>query len=206
MSENEAGGSQLDVLLETERTFPPSPEFAAEANASDPGVYERAAADPEAWWASWAEKLEWIEPFEQVLDWSDPPFAKWFSGGKLNVSANCLDRHVAAGNGERVAFHWEGEDGSRREITYAGCWTRRSAAPTRLRVLGVGKGDVVGIYMPMVPEAAVAMLACARIGAIHNVVFGGFSAEVGRVSGWRSPARRRWSPPTPRCAAASRCR
>ncbi len=190
MSENEAGGSQLDVLLETERTFPPSPEFAAEANASDPGVYQRAAADPEAWWASWAEKLEWIEPWKQVLDWSDPPFAKWFSGGKINVSANCLDRHVAAGNGERIAFYWEGEDGSRREITYAWLLDEAQRCASGLRSLGVGKGDVVGIFMPMVPEAAVAMLACARIGAIHNVVFGGFSAnsvaERMQVSGARA--------------------
>ena len=177
MSVNEGSGRQLDVLLETERTFPPSPEFAADANASDPGVYQRAAADPEAWWASWAEKLEWIEPWKQVLDWSDPPFAKWFSGGKINVSANCLDRHVAAGNGERIAFYWEGEDGSRREITYAWLLDETQRCASGLRSLGVGKGDVVGIFMPMVPEAAVAMLACARIGAIHNVVFGGFSAN-----------------------------
>ena len=104
------GHSELDVLLKTEQTFPPPPEFAAQANANDPDVYEQADADPEAWWASWAEKLDWIEPCEQVLDWSDPPFAKWFAGGKLNASANCLDRHVDAGNGDRVAFHWEGED------------------------------------------------------------------------------------------------
>ena len=103
---------ELDVLMETERTFPPPPEFAAEANISDPGVYERADSDPEAWWASWAEKLAWIEPFDEVLDWSDPPHAKWFVGGKLNVSANCLDRHVEEGRGDRVAFLWEGEDAS----------------------------------------------------------------------------------------------
>ena len=173
------GGSEgeLDVLLETEQTFPPPPEFAAQANASDPGIYERADADPEAWWASWAEKLEWIEPWDRVLDWSDPPFAKWFAGGKLNVSANCLDRHVDAGAADRVAYHWEGEDGSKREITYGWLLEETQRCANALRQLGVGKGDVVGIFMPMIPEAAVAMLACTRIGAIHNVVFGGFSAN-----------------------------
>jgi acetyl-CoA synthetase len=175
--------SELDVLLQTEQTFDPPPEFAAQANVQDPGIYERADEDPEAWWASWAEKLDWIEPWEQVLDWSDPPHAKWFSGGKLNVSANCLDRHVAAGNGDRVAFHWEAEDADelgdagRREITYEWLLERTQRAANALRDLGIGKGDVVGIFLPMVPEAVVSMLACARIGAIHNVVFGGFSAE-----------------------------
>ena len=159
---------ELDVLLHTEQTFPPPPEFAAQANASDPGVYERADADPETWWASWAEKLEWIEPWDQVLDWSDPPFAKWFAGGKLNVCANCLDRHVEAGRGERVAFHWEaenaealGEDG-RRAITYADQLEQTQRFANVLRDLGVGKGDVVGVFMPMIPEAVTAMLACAR--------------------------------------------
>jgi acetyl-CoA synthetase len=172
-----AEAAELDVLLETEQTFPPPPEFAAQANASDPGIYERADADPETWWASWAEKLEWMEPWSQVLDWSDAPFAKWFVGGRLNASANCLDRHVAAGRGERVAYFWEGEDGTRREVTYADLLEETQRFANVLKGLGVARGDVVGIYMPMVPEAVVAMLACARIGAIHNVVFGGFSAE-----------------------------
>ncbi len=167
---------RIDVLMKTEQRFPPPPEFAAQANASDPGIYERADADPEAWWGSWAQKLDWIEPFEQVLDWSDPPWAKWFSGGKLNVSANCLDRHVEAGNGDRVAYYWEGEDGTRKELTYAWLHTETQKFANALKGLGIGKGDVVGIYMPMIPEAPVAMLACTRIGAIHNVVFGGFSA------------------------------
>ena len=168
---------RIDVLMKTEKRFEPPSAFAAQANASDPGIYERAAADPEAWWGSWAQKLDWIEPFEQVLDWSDPPWAKWFAGGKLNVSANCLDRHVAAGNGDRVAYYWEGEDGTRKELTYAWLLERTQRFANALKELGIGKGDVVGIYMPMVPEAPVAMLACTRIGAIHNVVFGGFSAE-----------------------------
>ena len=175
---------ELDVLMETEETFPPPDDFAADANISDPGVYEKAASDPEAWWASWAEKLEWIEPWNEVLDWSDPPHAKWFAGGKLNVSANCLDRHVAAGNGDRVAFFWEAEDagdeedgGGRKEITYGWLLDQVQRFANVLKGLGIGKGDVVGIYMPMVPEAVAAMLGCARIGAIHNVVFGGFSPE-----------------------------
>src|ERR671910_3064721 len=121
----DAGGSELDVLMRTEQTFPPPPEFAKQANADDPSIYERADADPEAWWASWAEELDWIEPWSEVLDWSEAPFAKWFVGGKLNASVNCLDRHVAAGRGERVAFHWEAENADelgadgRRAVTYA---------------------------------------------------------------------------------------
>jgi len=200
---------EIDVLLHTEQTFPPPPEFAAQANASDPGIYERAHADPEAWWGSWAEKLDWIEPFEEVLDWSDPPFAKWFGGGKLNVSANCLDRHIDGGAGDRIAYYWEGEDGTRKEITYAWLLEQTKKAANGLKSLGIGKGDVVGIYMPMVPEAAVAMLACARIGAIHNVVFGGFSAgsvvERMEVSGAKAlitaDATLRRGKPTPMKAA-----
>jgi acetyl-CoA synthetase len=178
-----ASASEIDVLLGTELTFPPPEEFAAQAIASDPAIYERAEADPETWWASWAQKLDWIEPWEQVLDWSDPPFARWFAGGKLNVSANCLDRHVEAGRGEKVAFHWEAEnagelgDGGRKAVTYADLLDSTQRFANVLRDLGVGKGDVVGIFMPMLPETVAAMLACARIGAIHNVVFGGFSAE-----------------------------
>ena len=175
--ETTAQGSELHVLLQTEHTFPPPPEFAAQANASDPEVYARADEDPETWWASWAEKLEWMKPWSEVLDWSDPPLAKWFVGGRINASANCLDRHVEAGHGGRVAIFWEGEDASRREITYADLLAETQRFANVLRGLGVDRGDVVGIYMPMVPEAVVAMLACARIGAIHNVVFGGFSAE-----------------------------
>jgi acetyl-CoA synthetase len=186
--QSEQSSSELDVLLGTEQTFPPSERFAAQANANDEKIYADADADPEGWWASWADKLEWIEPYEKVLDWSDPPFARWFDGGRLNASVNCLDRHVAAGNGERVAFHWEAEDaddpetgaereGGRRAVTYAELSEMTQRAANALRGLGIGKGDVVGIYLPMLPETAAAMLACARIGAIHNVVFGGFSAE-----------------------------
>ena len=173
----DAKSPELDVLLKTEQTFPPPEEFAAQANASNPEIYERAAADPETWWASWAEKLDWMKPWDTVLDWSDPPFARWFDGGVLNASANCLDRHVDAGRGDRVAFYWEGEDATRREVTYAELLDSTQRFANAMRDLGVGRGDVVGIFLPMIPETAVAMLACARIGAIHNVVFGGFAAE-----------------------------
>jgi acetyl-CoA synthetase len=176
-AEQDTEGAELDVLLKTEQTFEPPSEFAEQANASDPEVYERANEDPEAWWSSWAEKLEWSQPWDEVLDWSDPPFAKWFVGGKLNASVNALDRHVDAGNGDRVAFHWEGEDATRREVTYSDLLEMTQRFANVLRDLGVEKGDVVGIYLPMIPEAAAAMLASARIGALHNVVFGGFSAE-----------------------------
>ncbi len=204
-----SGEGRIDVLMKTEESFEPPAEFAADANASDPGIYSRANDDPEAWWGSWAEKLEWIEPFDEILDWSDPPWAKWFGGGKLNVSANCLDRHVDAGNGDRVAYYWEGEDGTRKEITYSWLLDQTQRAANALKSLGVGKGDVVGIFMPMVPEAAVAMLACTRIGAIHNVVFGGFSAgsvvERMEVSGAKAlitaDATLRRGKPTPMKAA-----
>ena len=178
-----ADNPELDVLLGTERTFPSPTGFAEQSAWRDPEVYARASADPEAWWAEWAAELEWIEPWQTVLDWSDPPHAKWFGGGKLNVSANCVDRHVAAGNGERVAFHWEAEDADqtgdegRKAITYSWLLDQTQRFANVLKELGVGKGDVVGIFMPMIPETAAAMLACARIGAVHNVVFGGFSAE-----------------------------
>ncbi|MEX0620622.1 MAG: AMP-binding protein, partial [Solirubrobacterales bacterium] len=174
---------ELDVLLSTELTFPPPPGFAAGAEWSDPAVYDRAGADPEAWWAGWAGQLEWIKPWDTVLDWSDPPHAKWFEGGRLNVSANCLDRHVAAGMGEKVAFYWEAEDAEetgvegRKAVTFDWLLDQTQRFANVLKGLGVSKGDVVGIFMPMVPETAVAMLACARIGAVHNVVFGGFSAS-----------------------------
>ena len=143
-------------------------------------MYERAAGDPLAWWAEQAEQLEWFKPWERVLDDDDPPFYKWFTGGTLNVSYNCLDRHVLAGRGDRVAFHWRGEEGQERDITYAELLAEVQRFANALKDLGVGRGDVVGIYLPMIPEVVVAMLACARIGAPHNVVFGGFSAEAVR--------------------------
>jgi len=168
---------QLEEMLEVERFEPPE-EFRAGARWSDPKIYEEAAADPEAWWTAQArERLDWdVEPSEG-LDDSNPPFYKWFADGKLNASAQCLDRHVEAGNGDRVAYHWRGEEGEEREVTYAELHRDVQRFANALKDLGVEKGDVVGIYLPMIPEVVVAMLACARIGAPHNVVFGGFAAE-----------------------------
>jgi acetyl-CoA synthetase len=167
---------ELGQLLEQE-TFPPPDEFRERAIYSDPSIYDEAEADPEGFWARQAEELHWFRKWDRVLDWSNPPFAKWFEGGELNVAYNCLDRHVEAGLGERVAFHWRGEEGEERDITYAALLADVQRFANALKGRGIGKGDVVGIFLPMIPQVAVAMLACARIGAIHNVVFGGFSAE-----------------------------
>ena len=172
--------SEIEIHLEGIDEFPPPEGFAEGSAFTDPGIYERATADPEAWWEGWAERLDWVERWTRVLDWDDPPHARWFEAGRLNASANCLDRHIEAGNGDRIAFFWEpervGPDGDeRREVSYRELHEITCRLASALKSLGVGKGDVVGIYMPMVPEAAAAMLACARIGAIHNVVFGGFS-------------------------------
>jgi acetyl-CoA synthetase len=168
---------ELDRMLEIE-TFEPPAEFRERASWSDPAIYEEAAADPVAWWTARSkELLDWdVEPTTGLND-SDPPFYKWFEDGKLNASAQCLDRHVAAGIGDRVAYHWRGEEGEERDVTYAELLADVQRFANALKDLGVEKGDVVGIYLPMIPEVAVAMLACARIGAIHNVVFGGFSPE-----------------------------
>ena len=168
--------ARLEELLDRE-TFTPPDEFIDDPVVADESVYERADEDYEAFWAEQAEALKWQEKYEQVLDWSDPPFAKWFVGGKLNVAENCVDRHVEDGNGDRVAFHWRGEEGEEEDITYADLHRDVQKFANALKDLGVQKGDVVGIFLPMVPEVVVAMLACARIGAPHNVVFGGFSIE-----------------------------
>jgi acetyl-CoA synthetase len=170
---------ELERLLATDR-FPPPAGFVEHALLSDPDVYRRADEDPEAWWVEQANNLEWFEPWTQVLDWSNPPFARWFVGGKLNASHNCVDRHVLAGRGSKVAFHWRGEEGEERDITYADLHRDVQRLANALRDRGIGKGDVVGIYLPMIPEVVVAMLACARIGAPHNVVFGGFAPEAVR--------------------------
>src|SRR5919204_1661914 len=179
MAEQVEEREDLEVLLREEETFPPPEDFAKQANANDPSIYDEAEKDFEAWWASWAEKLDWFEKWETVLEW-DPPWAKWFKEGKLNASHNCLDRHVEAGKGDKVAYHWVGEDGDTRDVTYADLLDMTSRFANVLKSLGVQKGDVVGIYMPMLPETPAAMLACARIGATHNVVFGGFSVEAVR--------------------------
>jgi acetyl-CoA synthetase len=166
----------LENLLHEERRFPPSPEFAAQAVAKAE-LYDEAADDRLAFWDRQARALTWATPWAQTLDWSDAPFAKWFVGGTLNVAYNCVDRHVEAGHGDRVAIHFEGEPGDTRTITYADLQREVSRAANALTALGIGKGDRVAIYLPMIPEAAIAMLACARIGAPHSVVFGGFSSE-----------------------------
>ncbi|MFE7746403.1 acetate--CoA ligase [Nocardia sp. NPDC057455] len=155
-------------------SYPPTAEFAAQANA-DAGFYERAGADREAFWAEQAGRLHWHEPFTQVLDWTDAPVAKWFLGGKLNIAYNCVDRHVLDGHGEQIAIHWEGEPGDSRAITYQQLLEEVSRAANYLTELGLNAGDRVAIYMPMIPEAIVAMLACARLGLTHSVVFAGFS-------------------------------
>ncbi len=166
----------LEELLERD-TFEPPAEFREKALIADESVYEEAARDPVAWWAEQAEKLDWFEPWDEVLDESEAPFFKWFTGGKLNASHNALDRHVEAGNGDRVAYHWRGEEGEERDVTYADLLRDVKRLANVLKERGIEPGDVVGIYLPMIPEVAVAMLACARIGAPHNVVFGGFSPD-----------------------------
>jgi acetyl-CoA synthetase len=165
----------LEALLTENRRFPPSEEFRARAVAVDPAVYAEAEADPEAFWAGWASKLDWIEPWKQVLKW-EPPHAEWFVGGKLNASWNCLDRNLP-GRGDKLALIWEGEPGDERKFTYRELHAEVSRCANALISLGVSKGDRVAIYLPLIPEAAITMLACARIGAPHSVVFGGFSAE-----------------------------
>ena len=176
-----ASDSALSALLHESRRFPPPPELAAAANAQ-PGIYEEAAADRLGFWARQADALAWAEPFGQVLEW-ELPFAKWFLGGKLNVAYNCVDRHVEAGRGDKVAFYWEGEPGDTRTITYADLQAEVCRAANALVELGVRAGTTVAIYMPMIPETVAAMLACARLGAPHTVVFGGFSADAlrGRI-------------------------
>ncbi|PNW10567.1 acetyl-coenzyme A synthetase [Microbacterium sp. AG157] len=168
--------SQIDHLLNETRRFAPSADFAAQAVA-DRTLYERAAADREGFWADQARELHWHTPFTQVLDWSNPPFAEWFADGELNVAYNCLDRHVEAGNGDRIALRWEGEPGDQRNVTYAQLTDEVKRLANVLTELGVERGDRVALYLPMIPEAIASMLAVARIGAVHSVVFGGFSAD-----------------------------
>ena len=174
----EQSSEALSNLLHEERTFEPGEEFVAQANAGAE-LFEQAQADREAFWAEQARRyVQWETDFDQVLDWSEAPFAKWFVGGRLNACVNAVDRHVEAGHGDRVAIHWVGEpEGDTRDITYAELHQMVQQAANALADLGVGEGDTVAIYLPMIPEAAVAMLACARLGAPHSVVFGGFSAD-----------------------------
>jgi acetyl-CoA synthetase len=166
----------IEALLSELRVFEPPAAFTQQAVVADRGVYERASADHLAFWAEMAGRLTWTKPWDSVMDWN-PPWVKWFSGGKLNASYNCLDRHVEAGGGDKVAYYWEGEPGDKRTITYRDLYEETCRLANALRSLGIGKGDRVAIYLGMIPELPVAMLACARIGAAHSVVFGGFSAE-----------------------------
>jgi acetyl-CoA synthetase len=167
---------EIDALLNEDRSFSPTATWRREANINDPGVYDRAAADPEAFWAAFARELEWIKPWDKVLEWA-PPYARWFSGGKLNISVNCLDRHVRTARRNKAAFIWEGEPGDRRTLTYWDLYRQVGAFANAMKALGVKRGDRVALYLPLIPELAIAMLACARIGAVHSVVFGGFSSE-----------------------------
>jgi acetyl-CoA synthetase len=167
---------EIEALLQEHRSFAPSDAFAASAVMNDPEIYARAAKDPEAFWEGFAKELEWMQPWSKVLDWN-PPDAKWFVDGKINVAANCLDRHARSWRRNKAAFIWEGEPGDRRTLTYFDLYRQVCQFSNVLKKLGVKKGDRVALYMPLIPELAIAMLSCARIGAVHSVVFGGFSAE-----------------------------
>ena len=176
-------GPEIENLLAEKRTFPPDPAFAAQANATA-ALYDEAAADYVGFWDRQArERISWFTPYDKTLEW-DLPDAKWFTGGELNIAYNCVDRHVERGLGDKVAYHWIGEPGDTRTLTYRDLMIESSKAANALLELGVRKGDRVAIYMPMIPELPIAMLACARIGAPHTVVFGGFSAEAlsGRIN------------------------
>jgi len=168
--------TDIDVLLQEHRKFPPPPAFQSHAHIGSPEIYARAAEDFEAFWAECARELDWSKPFSKVLDWK-PPHATWFADGELNVSENCVDRHARGARRHKPALVWEGEPGDTKTLTYAELLDQVSRFATVLDSLGVRKGDRVAIYLPMIPEAAIAMLGCARVGAVHSVVFGGFSAE-----------------------------
>jgi acetyl-CoA synthetase len=167
---------EISALLQEDRRFPPSDAWRREAIANDPGIYARAAADPEAFWAGFARELDWMTPWSRILEWN-APHAKWFVGGKLNASVNCLDRHIRGPRRNKAAFVWEGEPGDRRTLTYWDLYRDVNRFANVLKSLGVKRGDRVALYLPLIPELAISMLACARIGAVHSVVFGGFSSE-----------------------------
>ncbi|MFQ6049130.1 MAG: AMP-binding protein, partial [Phycisphaerae bacterium] len=168
-------GAISDLLVE-ERVFEPSAEFRARANVRDPNIWQQAERDIEGYWAGWADQLHWYQRWTKVLDWQ-PPHAKWFVGGKINASYNCVDRHAHSSRRNKAAIVWEGEPGERRTLTYWDLYREVNKFANVLKKLGVGKGDRVALYMPLIVELPIAMLACARIGAVHSVVFGGFSAE-----------------------------
>src|SRR6478672_11503476 len=169
-------GGAIDAFLHEERRYPPSPEFVAQANWNDPAIYERAEADPEAFWAEQARSIDWFKPWDTVLDWN-VPWARWFVGAKVNASYNCVDRHLSSWRRNKAAIIFEGEPGDQQVLTYRDLYREVNRAAAALRRLGVKKGDRVAIYMGMIPELPIAMLACARLGAPHNVIFGGFSAD-----------------------------
>jgi acetyl-CoA synthetase len=168
--------AEFDDLLREDRSFAPPPAFNAQANVRDESLYAEAERDPEGFWAGFASELEWSRPWDRVLDWQ-PPHARWFVGGRINISVNCLDRHVRGARRNKAALIWEGEPGDKRTLTYGDLYRQVCAFANVLKSLGIKKGDRVAIYLPLIPELAIAMLACARIGAVHSVVFGGFSAE-----------------------------
>jgi acetyl-CoA synthetase len=168
--------AELSDLLREDRSFPPPPAFRAQANARDASIYAEAERDPQAFWAKFAAELEWSRPWDTVLDWQ-PPHARWFAGGQLNAAANCIDRHIRGPRRNKAALVWEGEPGDRRTLTYFDLYREVSRFANVLKSLGVSKGDRVAVYLPLIPELVVTVLACARIGAVHSVVFGGFSAE-----------------------------
>ena len=167
----------IESLLQEDRTFPPSSDFTSQANAQ-PGLHEEAGVDPVAYWEAQARnRVTWFKEPSVMLDDSNPPFFKWFSDGELNIAYNCLDRHIEAGRGDKVAYYWEGEPGDERVLTYRDLHEEVCRFANGLRSIGVQKGDRIAMYMGMVPELAIAMLGCARIGAAHSVIFGGFSSE-----------------------------
>src|SRR5437867_7371300 len=170
-------GATIDSLLKDREQYEPSAAFRTSAHLKDDSFRRDAAKDTEAFWARMAGELDWMATWSKVLEWN-PPFARWFVGRKLNVSVNCLDRHVAGPRRNKAAIVWEGEPGERRVLTYHDLWRDVSRFANVLKGLGVKRGDRVTIYMPMIPELPVALLACARIGAVHSVIFGGFSARV----------------------------
>jgi acetyl-CoA synthetase len=176
MPDRPSASPEIHALLQEHRAFTPSEQFRAQANVRDPKIYEDAARDPEGFWANFAQELEWSTPWSQVLEWN-PPHAKWFVGGKINASVNCLDRHLRSARRNKAAIIWEGEPGDRRTLTYFDLHREVCQFANVLKSLGVARGDRVAIYLPLIPELAIAMLACARIGAVHSVVFGGFSSE-----------------------------
>jgi len=190
-------------LLREDRVFEAGPEFQHAANVVDPWIYERAAADPESFWAGFAQQLYWKKPWDTVLEWN-PPYAKWFVGGKTNACVNCVDRHIHSPRRNKAALIWEGENYETRTLTYWDLYREVNKAGNMLRSLGIRKGDRVAIYMPMMAEAVIAMLACARIGAVHSVVFGGFSPNPW-PNGSTTPKPGCSSPPTAASGAAACC-